>query len=96
MLSGSSGRGEPGEVLYVIAAGNAKVHVERGGLSSTVTMLGSEQFGEMSLLTGEPPFAMAVSTTELSLIAVGKAGLMWVVQDDQPLLERIGEAVARR
>jgi hypothetical protein len=35
---------ETGEVLYALVAGNAKVHVEQGGLSSTVTMLaGSEQ-----------------------------------------------------
>lgn len=88
---------EPGEVLYVIVSGNADVRLEQGGLSSTVTTLGSGQFfGEMSLLTGEPRTATVSAATELLLIAVGKDALMKVVQDDRRLLERIGEVVARR
>lgn len=90
-------QGEAGEVLYVIVSGQADVRLEQGGLSSTVTTLGSGQFfGEMSLLTGEPRSATVVAATELSLIAVGKGALMRVVQDDRRLLERIGEVVARR
>jgi len=90
-------QGDPGEVLYLIVSGQADVRLEQGGLSSTVTTLGSGQFfGEMSLLTGEPRSATVVATTELSLIAVGKDALMQVVQDDRRMLERIGEVVARR
>ncbi|MGZ8422924.1 MAG: cyclic nucleotide-binding domain-containing protein [Nitrospira sp.] len=90
-------QGEPGEVLYVIVSGNADVRLEQGGLSSTVTTLGSGQFfGEMSLLTGEPRSATVLAATELLLIAVGKDALMQVVQDDRRLLERIGEVVAKR
>ncbi len=90
-------QGEPGEVLYVIVSGNADVRLEQGGLSSTVTTLGSGQFfGEMSLLTGEPRSATVLAATELLVVAVGKDALMRVVQDDRRLLERIGEVVAQR
>jgi CRP-like cAMP-binding protein len=43
-------QGEAGEVLYVIASGNADVRLEQGGLSSTVTTLDAGKcFGEMSV-----------------------------------------------
>ena len=90
-------QGDAGEVLYVIVSGRADVRLEQGGLSSTVTTLEPGKFfGEMSLLTGEPRSATVVAVTELSVIAVGKAALLQVFQEDRRLIERIGEVVARR
>lgn len=90
-------QGDPGAVLYIIVAGKADVRLEQGGLSSTVTTLEAGKFfGEMSLLTGEPRSATVQAATDLSVIAVGKQALLQVLQEDKPLIERIGEVVARR
>jgi len=90
-------QGDPGAVLYIIVAGKADVRLEQGGLSSTVTTLEAGKFfGEMSLLTGEPRSATVQAATDLSVIAVGKQALLQVLQEDRPLIERIGEVVARR
>ncbi|MDR4481493.1 MAG: mechanosensitive ion channel [Nitrospira sp.] len=90
-------QGDPGEVLYVIVSGKADVRLEQEGLTSTVTTLEAGNFfGEMSLLTGELRSATVLAATELLVIAVGKQALLRVVQEDRPLIERIGEVVARR
>jgi CRP-like cAMP-binding protein len=50
----------------------------------------------MSLLTGEPRSATVRAVTPLKVVQVGKAALSRIVQEDQRIVERIGEVVARR
>jgi small-conductance mechanosensitive channel len=90
-------QGEPGQELFVILEGEAEVWLEHEGRSSKINQMHRGQFfGEMSLLTGEPRSATVRAVTPLKLVQVGKAALSRIVQEDQRLVERIGEVVARR
>lgn len=89
--------GEPGEELFVILDGTAEVKVHEEGLTSVVATLESGQFfGEMSLLTGAPRTATVVARTPLRVLAIGKAALARLVEEDGKLLEVISGVVAKR
>ncbi len=90
-------QGESGQDLYVILDGEAAVCLEHEGRSSMVSTLHKGQFfGEMSLLTGDPRSATVRAITPLAVVAVGKQALSRVVQEDERIVSRIGEVVARR
>jgi small-conductance mechanosensitive channel/CRP-like cAMP-binding protein len=90
-------QGEPGQELFVILEGEAEVWLEHEGRSTRINQMHRGQFfGEMSLLTGEPRSATVRAVTPLKVVQVGKAALSRIVQEDQRIIERIGEVVARR
>lgn len=66
-------RGDPGESLFIIVEGIARVYLENGGEPREIARLGSgECFGEMALLTGEPRSADIQAMTELRLLKLSK------------------------
>jgi len=66
--------GEPGDSLYIIIDGMARVFLNGGGgLSTEIASLGrGECFGEMALLTGRPRSADIEAMTDLILLRLPK------------------------
>ena len=61
--------GEPGDGLYAITTGVARVYVSSRGSDINVALLREgEYFGERSLLTGEPNSASIIALTDISMV----------------------------
>lgn len=89
--------GEPGDKLYVIAAGRIEIfHVQADGARTVVGTRGpGEWVGEMALLTGERRNAHARTTVASQLLELDKAGFDAIVARHtgmRDLLERTAEA----
>ncbi len=91
-------QGEPGDTLYAIAAGQARVAVRgQGDTERDVAVLRrGDVFGEMSLLTGEPRSASVYAHGELKVVEVGKAALAPLLSANPDLAKRIAEVVVLR
>jgi small-conductance mechanosensitive channel/CRP-like cAMP-binding protein len=91
-------QGEPGEALYAIAAGAARVAVrgENGGEHEVALLQSGDVFGEMSLLTGEPRSATVYSQGELRVVEVRKAALAPLLVANPGLAARMAEVVVLR
>lgn len=85
-------QGDDGSSLFFVLRGELDVLVD----GQQVATLGSgRMFGEMSLLTGEPRRATVRATTECMLAEVPKEALAELLQHNEKLLERLGEALKR-
>ena len=82
--------GEPGDALYLIAAGTLDVLVGAPPAVTTVARLGpGEFFGEVALLTGRPRTATVRAETAATLWALSADRLRAVMADDAVLSEII-------
>ena len=85
-------QGDNGSSLFFVLRGELDVLVD----GRQVATLGSgRMFGEMSLLTGEPRRATVRATTECMLAEVPKEALAELLQQNEKLMERLGEALER-
>jgi small-conductance mechanosensitive channel/CRP-like cAMP-binding protein len=91
-------QGDPGEALYALAAGRARVAVrgEDGGERDVASLKEGDVFGEMSLLTGEPRSASVYSQGELRVVEVRKSALAPILSANPGLAARIAEVVVLR
>jgi small-conductance mechanosensitive channel/CRP-like cAMP-binding protein len=91
-------QGEPGDTLYAIVRGAARVTIDAGGgVEREVARLSSgEVFGEMSLLTGAPRAASVWAVDGLVLVAVSKAALLPLVTSNPTAAEKMAEVVTLR
>jgi small-conductance mechanosensitive channel len=90
-------QGEPGDALYVVLAGAARIAVRTDDGEKTVARLAvGDFFGEMSLLTGEPRTATVYAEGDALFCRVAKDALVPVLQSNPAAAEKIAEAVAHR
>ena len=89
--------GEPGDALYLIAAGTLDVLVGAPPAVTTVARLGpGEFFGEVALLTGQPRTATVRAETAATLWALTADRLRAVMADDAVLSEIIRRTAYER
>ncbi len=91
-------QGDPGNSLFVICGGQARVEVEGAdGQPVTVARRGEgDILGEMSLCTGAPRTATVVAETELEAIVVDQEAFGEVLLGDPEIAGRISEILAAR
>ena len=90
-------QGQPGDSMFVIMRGRARVRVKRNQETAEVAnLVGGDCFGEMSLLTGERRSATVVAEGDCDVVEIGKPVLAGVLQSDRSLLARLSELLAHR
>ena len=90
-------QGASGSSMFVLIEGSAEVLVRRDASETRVAELGrGDQFGEMSLLTGEQRSATVRAVTDCETVEIDKAALAPVLQDNEELLASLSELLAKR
>ena len=90
-------QGDPGESMYVLSSGIARVTIERDGRESDLGELASgECFGEMSLLTGRPRTATVTAKTDCDIVEIDHAAMRDLLKDDPRLAEELSETLSAR
>jgi len=85
--------GRPGEAMFVILSGAAKV--TRGG-RTVARLVPGDFFGELSALDGGPRTASIVSDTPMELLRLYRRTLRRVIEEEPPLAMGLLEGIARR
>lgn len=91
---------EPGDEMYIIAAGQARIVSDAGTEKVVFAHLGpGDFFGEMALVTGAPRSAAAIATTDIELWKLTKSRFD-AIQKDHPqvsaeIMRILGERVRR-
>jgi len=89
--------GDAGESMFLLARGEARVSISKGGATEEVARLrGGAFFGEMSLLTGDPRTATVIAVTDCDLLELSADGFRQIVADHPAIVDAITEAMARR
>jgi small-conductance mechanosensitive channel/CRP-like cAMP-binding protein len=90
-------QGDPGESMYVLSSGIARVAVER---DSTFLELGElvtgECFGEMSLLTGELRTATVTARTDCDVVEIDHIAMRDLLKCDPKLADQLSETLSAR
>ena len=91
-------QGAPGDSMFVITEGVARVLIEnKGGGQQEVTRLGvGDFFGEMSLLTGEARTATVTCARPLVVLEVKKDVIAPLLAESPDLADRLGQVLAER
>src|SRR5260370_34921098 len=84
--------------LYIIASGLVSVLLqEDAGNGARIAQLGpGECFGEMSLITGEPPSATVRADEDISVWALPEADFLTLIRTCPTLLQNINAILSRR
>ena len=85
--------GEPGEAMYVVLTGGARV--TRGG-RTVARLVPGDFFGELSALDGGPRTASIVADTPMELLRLYRHTLLRVVEQEPTLAMGLLEGLARR
>ena len=89
--------GSPGNSMFVLLRGAAKVSISKNGSSIQVATLNAgDCFGEMSLLTGEPRSATVRADGDCYVMEIGKPVMGEVLRDAPDCLVLLSELVAQR
>ena len=89
-------QGEPGDRMFVIVAGRARVQVEARGPHEVAELREGDCFGEMSLLTGCPRVATVVALGELRALSLQAEDLMPVLHSRPEFARSMAEFAAER
>jgi CRP-like cAMP-binding protein len=85
--------GEPGDALYIIAAGKAEVLADGNkdniGTRSIAQLQEGQAFGEMSLLTGGVRTATVRAIEDINLLKIGKADFDRLIASDYQLAKAV-------
>jgi NTE family protein len=84
--------------LYIIASGTVSVFLQEDtGNAARIAQLGpGECFGEMSLITGEPPSATISADVDISVWALQEADFLTLIKTCPTLLQNINTILSRR
>jgi predicted acylesterase/phospholipase RssA/CRP-like cAMP-binding protein len=90
--------GEPGDSLFLIADGLARVVVvgEDGTTSTVARLRRGDVIGEMSLLTGEPRSATVVAVTRASALELGQGEFASLIARHPHILANLTKILSRR
>src|SRR5215472_342254 len=85
-------------MLYIIASGTVSVCLqEDAGNVARIAQLGpGECFGEMSLITGEPPSATVRADVDITVWALHEADFLTLIKTCPTLLQNINAILSRR
>ena len=83
--------------LYIIASGDAEVHVTVDGKAQHVATLHTgDYFGEMGMMTGEPRSATVFAKTDVKCYRLGKEDFHDIVHNRPEIADDIAHTLARR
>ncbi len=85
-------------LLYIIASGTVSVFLQEDtGNSARIAQLGpGECFGEMSLITGEPPSATVRADEDITVWALQEEDFLTLIRTCPTLLQNINAILSRR
>jgi len=91
-------QGDPGDALYIILNGQARVHRidSRMALPVEATITAGECFGEMALLTGSPRTANVEALTDLSLLKLSKKNFDKLFKSNPSVSAHLSVLLAKR
>jgi len=82
--------GEPGDALYIIIHGTAKVsHADHNRKLNLAILQSGEYFGEWSLLTGAPRTATVSALTQVDVVRVECQSFLKFIQENPEIRDRI-------
>jgi CRP/FNR family cyclic AMP-dependent transcriptional regulator len=87
-------KGEPGNSLYVILSGSARVL----GRPASRSLRMGDYFGELSLLDGSPRSATVIATGELHVMTLPRDAFFGLAQDPEvalAMLQTLGSQIRR-
>jgi CRP/FNR family transcriptional regulator, cyclic AMP receptor protein len=85
--------GEPGEALFVVMAGQAKVVRKK---RTVAHLLPGDFFGELSALDGGPRTASVVAETPVRVLRLFRHTLMKMIQDEPQVAMKLLDGIVRR
>ncbi len=89
--------GEPGDALFVIVYGAARVSHRAGGPALNLALLGpGDYFGEWSLLTGAPRAATVTASSDLEVLRIDCAPFLAFIQENPDVRDRIDQVAHNR
>ncbi|TAG72495.1 MAG: small-conductance mechanosensitive channel [Oscillatoriales cyanobacterium] len=91
-------QGEPGNALYIIIAGQAKVTVRNqfGMELEVMTILRGEFFGEMALFSGEPSPVSIAAVDDLQVLVIYSDAVNTMIERQPSLGREIGQIIEAR
>ena len=91
-------QGEPGNALYIIIAGQAKVTLTNklGMELEVMTILRGEFFGEMALFSGEPSPVSIVAVDDLQVLVIYSDAVNTMIERQPSLGREIGQIIEAR
>ncbi len=91
------GENDPGDDMYIVAAGQIRIVSDVGTEKVVFAHLGpGEFFGEMALVTGAPRSAAAIATTDSRLWRLSKTGFEEIQKNHPEVDTQIGRVLADR
>lgn len=88
---------EPGDALYIIISGTARVSHQISGETLNVALLRTgDYFGEWSLLTGAPRAASVTALTRLEVLRVDCRLFLDFIQENPEIRDRIDQVAYNR
>src|SRR5260370_1960359 len=77
---------DPGQSMYVLSSGVARVTAQRDGRESILgELVSGECFGEISLLTGSPRTATVIAKTDCDIVEIDHTAMRDLLPHDPPL-----------
>ncbi|MDH5181870.1 MAG: cyclic nucleotide-binding domain-containing protein, partial [Gammaproteobacteria bacterium] len=89
--------GEPGDAIYILIHGAARVIQERDGQQYNIALLGAgDYFGEWSVLTGAPRTASVQALSHVQAIRIDREALLYFIQRYPDVRDRIDQIAHNR